>query len=193
MRKSALALLLTFSACNRTQDLKPAENAVSADSLLSEIKTLSSDEFEGRKPGSEGEKKTIAYMQQQFQALGLKPGNPDGTYLQKVPLAGITSKTQPDISVKGKKLSLVAKKDYIAVSSRYVPEVEVKNTPVVFVGYGVVAPEYGWDDYKDVDVKGKTILMLINDPAIPDPDRSFEAGRQDVQGRRDDLLRSLDL
>ena len=81
----------------------------------------------------------------------------------------------------------------MAFSPRYVPEVDVKDTPIVFVGYGVVAPEYGWDDYKDVDVKGKTILMLINDPAIPDPERSLEARRQNVQGPRHDLLRALDL
>src|SRR5580704_8009047 len=115
MRKTTLAFLLICGACsmNRQADLKTAENAVSADSLLSEIKTLSSDEFEGRKPGSEGEKKTIAYMQQQFQSIGLEPGNPDGTWLQKVPLAGIASKAQPDFSVKGKKLALRPKADYV--------------------------------------------------------------------------------
>jgi Zn-dependent M28 family amino/carboxypeptidase len=171
MKKPALTLLLILGSCaqNPQANLQPALDTINADSLLSEIKTLSSDEFEGRKPGSAGEQKTIAYMQQQFQQIGLKPGNPDGTWLQNVPLAGIDSKSQPDIEVKGRKLSLVDKKDYIALSSRYVPEVDVKDSGVIFVGYGVVAPEYGWDDYKDVDVKGKTILMLINDPAIPDP------------------------
>src|SRR6202012_2399026 len=98
--------------------------------LLSEIKTLSSDDFEGRKPGSEGEKKTVAYIQQQFQQMGLKPGNPDGTYLQKVPLAGIPSKPSPDISVKGRKLELASGKDYVAVSRRFLPEIDVKNSPV---------------------------------------------------------------
>jgi Zn-dependent M28 family amino/carboxypeptidase len=171
MRKNALAFLLVLGSCSQNQqsNLQPALDTIGAESMLSEIKTLSSDEFEGRKPGSAGERKTIAYMQQQFQQMGLKPGNPDGTYLQNVPLAGITSTPQTDISVKGRKLALTGKKDYIALSSRYVPEVDVKGSDIVFVGYGVVAPEYGWDDYKDVDVKGKTILMLVNDPAIPDP------------------------
>jgi Zn-dependent M28 family amino/carboxypeptidase len=170
MKKTGLTFLLVLSACSQNQqaNLQPALDSINAGSLLSEIKTLSSDDFEGRKPGSAGEQKSIDYMQQQFQQMGLKPGNPDGTWLQKVPLSGITSKPQPDISVKGKKLPLIANKDYIALSSRYVPQVNVKNSDIVFVGYGVVAPEYGWDDYKDVDVKGKTILMLINDPAIPD-------------------------
>jgi Zn-dependent M28 family amino/carboxypeptidase len=172
MKKTFVLLPLIFAAAC-TQDpqaaLQPALDSISADSLLSEIKVLSSDEYEGRKPASPGEAKTIAYMQQQFQQMGLKPGNPNGTYLQNVPLAGIISKPTVDISVKGKKLPLENLKDYIAVSQHYEPVVDVKNSGIVFVGYGVVAPEYGWDDYKDVDVKGKTILMLVNDPQIPDP------------------------
>src|ERR1700691_95042 len=137
MKITVLAFLLVICSCSPNQqiNLQPALDAISADSLLSEIKTLSSDEFEGRKPGSPGEVKTIAYMQQQFRQMGLKPGNPDGTYLQNVPLAGITSKSQPDIAVKGRKLALVDKKDYIALSSHYVPEVTVKDSGVVFVGY----------------------------------------------------------
>jgi Zn-dependent M28 family amino/carboxypeptidase len=193
MKKISLASLLFLASCAQTPqkaNLQPALDAIKPDSLLAEIKTLSSDDFEGRKPGSPGEVKTIAYMQQQFQQMGLKPGNPDGTYLQNVPLAGITSKSHPEIAVKGKKLSLVDKKDYIALSSRYVPQVDVKNSDIVFVGYGVVAPEYGWDDYKNVDVKGKTILMLINDPAIPDPadpskldDKMFKGAAMTYYGR----------
>jgi Zn-dependent M28 family amino/carboxypeptidase len=192
MKKIALCLLLVLSSCsrNRPSSLQPALESIDANSLLGEIKTLSSDDFEGRKPGSPGEQKTIAYMEQQFRQMGLKPGNPDGTYLQNVPLAGITSKTQPDITVNGKKLLLTSKKDYIALSSRYLPEVSVKDTGILFVGYGVVAPEYGWDDYKDVDVTGKTILMLINDPAIPDPndpskldDKMFKGKAMTYYGR----------
>jgi Zn-dependent M28 family amino/carboxypeptidase len=175
MKRTALSIALVISACSTapppgtTANLTPALDAVSADPLMSEIKTLSSDEFEGRKPASAGEEKTIAYLQQRFQQLGLKPGNPDGTYLQKVPLNGILSKPTVDFNVKGRKLPLVHKKDYIAISAHYAPETVVQDAPVVFVGYGVVAPEYGWDDYKDVDVKGKTILMLINDPPVTDP------------------------
>jgi Zn-dependent M28 family amino/carboxypeptidase len=192
MKKSVLVLLLVICSCsqNRQANLQPALDTINADSLLGEIKTLSSDDFEGRKPGSPGEVKSIAYMQQQFQQMGLKPGNPDGTYLQNVPLAGITSKPQAEIAVKGRKLPLIDKKDYIALSSRYAPEVVVKPSDIVFVGYGVVAPEYGWDDYKDVDVKGKTILMLINDPAIPDPadpskldDKMFKGKAMTYYGR----------
>lgn len=171
MKKYSLFALLFSAACSQSPraNLQPAFDAITADSLLNEIKVLSSDEFEGRKPGSAGEEKTIAYMQKEFQQIGLKPGNPDGTYLQNVPLAGIASRPTVDFTVKGRKLPLQNLKDYVAVSQHYEPQVDVKNSAIVFVGYGVVAPEYGWDDYKDVDVKGKTILMLINDPQIPDP------------------------
>lgn len=172
MKKTALLSgLIVLAACSRNPqaNLQSAGDAINAESLLTETKKLSSDEFEGRKPGSDGEQKTIAYLQGQFHQIGLQPGNPDGTYLQNVPLAGITSNPYLDIAVKGRKLALVEKKDYIALSGRYVPQVDVKGSDIVFVGYGVVAPEYGWDDYKDVDVKGKTILMLVNDPAVPDP------------------------
>ncbi|HWF07462.1 MAG TPA: M28 family peptidase [Bryobacteraceae bacterium] len=191
-RSSTLVIAAVLTACARDPqaNLKSAADSINADSLLNEIKKLSSDDFEGRKPGSDGDQKTIAWLQGQFHQIGLQPGNPDGTYLQSVPLAGITSKPHLDISARGRKLALVEKKDYIAVSSRYVPAVDVKGSDIVFVGHGVVAPEYGWDDYKDVDVKGKTILMLVNDPAIPDPkdptkldDQMFKGAAMTYYGR----------
>jgi Zn-dependent M28 family amino/carboxypeptidase len=186
------ASFLLLNGCSKSgpQDLSPALGSISPDSLLSEIKVLSSDEYEGRKPGSLGETKTIAYMQQQCEQAGLKPGNPDGTWLQNVPLAGITSKISPEITVNGKKLAIEDKKNFIAFSERYVPEVTIPATDIVFVGYGVVAPEYGWDDYKGLDVKGKTILMLVNDPAVPDPadpskldDKMFKGRAMTYYGR----------
>jgi Zn-dependent M28 family amino/carboxypeptidase len=184
-KKTVVSLLVLLASCsqNRQVNLQPALDTIAANSLLNEIKTLSSDEFEGRKPGSAGEDKTIAYMQQQFQQMGLKPGNPDGTFLQNVPLAGITSKPETSFTVKGKKLALEYKTSYIALSSRYVPDTVVKDSSVVFVGYGVVAPEYGWDDYKDVDVKGKTILMLVNDPQVPDSSDPTKLDEQMFKGR----------
>src|SRR5476649_1905045 len=110
MKNCCFLACLLLAACSRTPPLQPALDSINSASLLGEIKTLASDEFEGRKPGSAGEQKTIAYMQQEFQQMGLKPGNPNGTYLQNVPLAGITSKPQTNISVKGKHLDLVSKK-----------------------------------------------------------------------------------
>ncbi|MEY2494394.1 MAG: hypothetical protein QOJ45_886 [Verrucomicrobiota bacterium] len=148
---------------------KSALDAITAADLLKHIKVLASDEFEGRAPGSKGEELSVKYITEQFKTLGLKPGNPNGTYIQEVPLAGIISAPVASFSIGEKKMELKFPDDFVASSARLQNEVKAENTDVVFVGYGVVAPEYGWDDYKDVDVRGKTILMLINDPAIPDP------------------------
>ncbi len=148
---------------------KEAADAITAADLLKHIKVLASDEFEGRAPGSNGEELSVKYIYEQFKALGLKPGNPNGTYIQEVPLAGIKTAPVASFVVGGKKTELKFPDDYVASSARLQSEIKAENTDIVFVGYGVVAPEFGWDDYKDVDVRGKTILMLINDPAIPDP------------------------
>jgi Zn-dependent M28 family amino/carboxypeptidase len=147
---------------------KDAADAITAADLLKHIKVLASDEFEGRAPGSKGEELSVKYISEQFKALGLKPGNPNGSYTQEVPLAGIITAPTASFTVGDKKAELKFPDDYVASSARLQSEINAENTDVVFVGYGIVAPEYGWDDYKDVDVRGKTILMLINDPAIPD-------------------------
>ena len=164
-----VSVLLSCSALNPEARMQNALNAIGADTLLADIKTLSSDDFEGRKPGTEGETKAVAYMQDQFRKIGLKPGNPNGTFLQTVPLAGITSKPTADFTVGSKRVDAELKTDYVAESQRYTPDISVSESDIVFVGYGVSAPEYGWDDYKGADVKGKTVLMLVNDPQIPDP------------------------
>jgi Zn-dependent M28 family amino/carboxypeptidase len=150
-------------------EIKPALDSITSDDILKHIKTLSSDEFEGRGPGTKGEELSVGYITEQFKRLGLKPGNPDGTYVQKVPLMGFRAEPQLSITAGGKQLGYKFPDDYVAVSRHFEPQVDVNDSDVVFVGYGVVAPEYGWDDYKGVDVKGKTIVMLVNDPAVPDP------------------------
>lgn len=146
-----------------------ALKAISEQGLLANIKVLASDDFEGRAPGSEGERKTVAYLEQQFRQLGLKPGNPDGTYVQKVPMRGQVPSPTFSYTVAGKTVPLRFPDDYVAHSTAVQTQVAIPSSDIVFVGYGVQAPEYGWDDYKGVDVRGKTLLMLINDPAIPDP------------------------
>ena len=142
---------------------------ITAEALLEHIRVLSADEFGGRAPGSPGEELSVSYIAEQFKALGLLPGNPDGTYTQDVPLAGIAGSPTLTLNVRGQATALNYPTDFVAATARLVDEVTVEQSEIVFVGYGVVAPEYGWDDYKDVDVRGKTILMLINDPVIPDP------------------------
>ncbi|MBV9926401.1 MAG: M28 family peptidase [Acidobacteria bacterium] len=156
---------------------------VSGEEILRHIKVLASDEFEGRAPGSRGEELTVKYLTEQFQKLGLKPGNPDGTYVQSVPLVGQTASPSAHFMAGGKRIDLKSPDDYVAVTRRVVPEVSVEDSDVVFVGYGVVAPEYGWDDFKGVDVRGKTVVMLINDPPVPDPSDPSKLDEKTFKGR----------
>jgi Zn-dependent M28 family amino/carboxypeptidase len=146
-----------------------AAQAITTDGLLAHIKDLSADSMEGRAPGTPGEAKTVAYLTRQFQALGLAPGNPDGTWIQKVDLIGYTAHPTASVTAGGKRIVLRFPDDYVASSRHQRAETKIDNSDVVFVGYGVVAPEYGWDDYKGMDVRGKTILMLVNDPPVPAP------------------------
>jgi Zn-dependent M28 family amino/carboxypeptidase len=157
-----------FAADETALRLQPALEAITPDGLLAHIKVLASDEFEGRAPGTKGEELSVKYISDQFKKIGLKPGNPDGTYTQEVPLAGIKSEPRMSFTIGDKTIDLKYPDDFVASSARLQPEIKVDKSDVVFVGYGIVAPEYGWDDYKDVDVRGKTLVMLIGDPPIPD-------------------------
>ncbi|HEX6937970.1 MAG TPA: M28 family metallopeptidase [Longimicrobiales bacterium] len=166
---AALAAACGAGSQGGSADVAAAAEAITAESLLANIRTLSSDAFEGRAPGTPGEDSTVAFLTEQFRALGLQPGHPDGGWTQDVPLVGITTRTTASIRVGGRTVPLSFPENFVGVSKRVTPEVRVDGSDVVFVGYGVEAPEYGWDDYKGVDVAGKTIIMLINDPAVPDP------------------------
>lgn len=164
--------------------LAPALSSINADDLLRHIQVLASDDFEGRAPGTPGEDKTIGYLTNQFARLGLRPGNPDGTWVQDVPLVGLTT-AEPRFaySAGDRHITVALPTEGVIWTKRFVPQVKLDATDVVFVGYGVVAPEYGWDDYKGVDVRGKTILMLVNDPAVPDPDDPEKLDPRFFQGK----------
>lgn len=143
--------------------------SISSESILARTKILSSDEFEGRSPGSAGEENTVEYLVNQFKKIGLKPGNPDGTYVQDVPLVGITSNVDATFHAGSETITFQPMTEFTASSPQLREKLEVKASDIVFVGYGVVAPEYNWDDYKGIDVRGKTLLMLVNDPPVLDP------------------------
>jgi Zn-dependent M28 family amino/carboxypeptidase len=172
-----------FASDELAERLQPALEAITPDGLLAHIKVLASDEFEGRAPGSKGEELSVTYIADQFKKIGLKPGNPDGTYMQEVPLAGITSEPRMSFTVGDKTMDLKYADDFVASSARLQPEIKIDKSDVVFVGYGVVAPEYGWDDYKNVDVRGKTLLMLIGDPPVPDPKDSSKLDEKTFKGK----------
>jgi Zn-dependent M28 family amino/carboxypeptidase len=152
--------------------------------LLADTKTLSSDKFEGRAPGTRGEELTVTYLADQFQKVGLKPGNTDGTYFQKVPLVGITPTPAAMVFTKGNQShTLKWKDDVVAWTKHVAPSASLDNSELVFVGYGVVAPEFNWDDYKGLDVKGKTLVMLVNDPPVPDPSNPDELDPKTFGGK----------
>ena len=170
---AAALAAVAFVACAggdrvKHADLEPALNSITSDSMLAHIRTLASDAFEGRAPGTPGEDSTVAYLTAQYKSLGLAPGNPDGSYVQNVELIGYTGTATASLRISGKSVAMRPNADFIAVSRHDTTSVDVINSDVVFVGYGVEAPEYGWDDYKGEDVRGKTVLILVGDPPIPD-------------------------
>jgi Zn-dependent M28 family amino/carboxypeptidase len=179
-----LALAVTLGACSRP-DAVPAAALAAIDTatIATHIRVLAHDSLLGRKPGSVGEDKTIAYLEREFRALGLAPGNTDGSFIQKVPLVGITVRGTPSLTFAkgGTRKALRWRDDYVAWTKHVVPSVQI-NSELVFVGYGTEAPEFGWDDYKGVDVAGKTLVMLVNDPPLADTSK-FGGARMTYYGR----------
>ena len=178
MAMATAALLVAAAACGAGDEAADESGAmaaaiapgISAETLLAATGTLASDAFEGRAPGSEGEAKTIAFLTEQFSALGLAPGNPDGTWVQDVPLVGITPQPGGGLVVAGdgQIRTLEPAADYVAWTKRVVDEVAVEDAEIVFVGYGARAPEYDWDDFGDMDLRGRILLFLVNDPPLDD-------------------------
>jgi Zn-dependent M28 family amino/carboxypeptidase len=166
----------------------PAQAAprMSSVRLMDVIKVLSSDEFEGRAPATKGEELTTAYIEKKFKALGLAPGNPDGSYFQEVPMVGIAADPNAQLvftdETTEKQLTLRYGEDFVAWTKREQPEVSI-DSGLIFVGYGVVAPEYHWDDFKGVDVKGKVLVVLVNDPPVPDPHQPSQLDPNTFKGR----------
>src|SRR5690606_27483312 len=137
--------------------------AISAETLKEMTRVPSSDEFEGRAPGTPGEEKTLAYLVEKFQAAGLQPGNPIGpdgsaSWFQDVPLVEITAENYSPLTVTGKgaPLSFAHARDFVATTYRVVPRIDLADSELVFVGYGINAPEKGWNDYAGLDMRGKT-------------------------------------
>ncbi len=152
----------------RLKLLQPALDAIQADTLLGHIKKLASDEFEGREPGTPGEKLTVDYLVDQFRRSGAKPGNPDGTFVQTVPLVGFQTIPAIEIEAGGRTLPIKFLDDFVHDIPALRTKASVKNAGVVFAGHGIVAPEYGWDDFKGVNVRNKLVIVLRSEPSRPD-------------------------
>ncbi len=166
--------LALLGACQTSTQTLPK---VLEATLRAHVRTLASDEFEGRKPFTSGEEKTVNYLKTQFQQLGLEPGNGRG-FFQQVPLVELDAQPAEVLALTGEKngTTLYLGKDYVAYSARVNAMNTLRNSEVVFAGYGIVAPEYGWDDYKGLDVKGKTVIVLVNDPGFGSADSTLFKG-----------------
>jgi Zn-dependent M28 family amino/carboxypeptidase len=156
-------------------------NAIGQEALRSHIKILSSDAFGGRAPATEGEKRTLDYLTAELSAAGFSPGNGD-SFLQRVDLMQITADPAMTLSIGNEQFEY--KKGMVAGSKREVSKVSLDDSDIVFVGYGVNAPEYEWNDYANIDLKGKTVIVLVNDPGFANPQGSaFEGSTMTYYGR----------
>lgn len=165
-----VALLFWLAACSRDPLVGPPP---AMEDYERHLATLASDEFEGRKPGTAGERKTLDYLEAEFRALGLKPGNAD-SFRQAVPFVEITPAS--DASLALGKTQLEYGRDMVIWTKRLVTESALVDSPLVFVGYGIVAPEYDWNDYAGLDMRGKTAVILINDPGFATQDPNLFRG-----------------
>ncbi|MEQ9582746.1 MAG: M28 family metallopeptidase [Arenibacter sp.] len=172
-------VLILFISCEN--DKKNTANLVevSQTTIGNHIERLSSDEFMGRKPFTEGEVKTVTYLKEEFEKLGLLPGN-GNSYFQEVPMVEITGTPSDNMVISGKNgsLHLDVLKDFVATTNKVSTNVGLDKSELVFAGYGIVAPEYGWNDYEGIDWKGKTPVVLINDPGFKSGDSTLFKGNE---------------
>ena len=200
MRSSLLLLCAGTAllvACNREQPADTASTTspdaghafkaeIDADDFRVMVETLSSDDFEGRAPGSPGGEKTVEYIKAQYERIGLEPGGENGTFYQTVPMVETTADeaTVLRLDSNGNARDLAFGADFVIGTRTGKPEINVRDSELVFVGYGVNAPEQGWNDYAGLDVKGKTVVMFVNDPGFHAKDASlFEGNRMTYYGR----------
>lgn len=170
-----LLIILSFSSCNiDNKRIAPALNSITAEDMKKQISVIASDDFLGRAPSTTGEEKTINYLAGQFKQLGLVPAN-NGSYFQEVSLLKLTADKSMKLDIIGakSKVSLLSSGDFIGSTPQVTDLVSIDNSDIVFVGYGINSPEYNWNDYAGTNVKGKTVLMLVNDLVMPLPTPRF--------------------
>ena len=185
-----LVLTATVAASAALVSLAPRPRsrsfpAIDGNAVLEHTKVLASDAFEGRAPGTKGEDLTVAYLAEQLRKIGLQPGNPDGSWVQKIPLVGTTVQGSPALTFRkgATERRLAWRDDYVAWTKRVAERVGLDASDLVFVGYGVQAPEFRWDDFKGVDLRGKTMVVLVGDPPVPDPAKPGELDPRTFGGK----------
>ncbi|MCH7474639.1 MAG: M28 family peptidase [Gemmatimonadetes bacterium] len=176
LRITIVLTSLSVLGCGDTY-LAPALRVIDEEGLREHIQTLASDEFEGRAPSSHGEELTIRYLADAFQQMGLQPGNGD-SYFQDVPLVETVVPNNPALTIRGRGATteLAFGTEFVGWTKRVVDRARLANSPLVFVGYGVVAPEYDWNDYEGVNVRGSTVVILVNDPGFATQDEALFNG-----------------
>ncbi|TAJ08178.1 M28 family peptidase [Marinilabiliaceae bacterium JC017] len=173
-----LSVFLAAVGCqNQERQLQKAEAVISEANMTAYVQELASDAYQGRKPFTEGETKTLDYLTKTYQSLGLEPANGD-SYLQEVPLVKVTVKIEEPLSLQLPNASLEMNyvDDFITFSRRLQENIELDASEMVFAGFGIVAPEYNWNDYQGLDVKGKTAVVLVNDPGLESGNEDFFTG-----------------
>jgi Zn-dependent M28 family amino/carboxypeptidase len=172
-----LALAILTASCN--SGYRKAEGTINAEDMTRIVKEFASDEFQGRKPFTIGEEKAVEFLIREYKRVGLEPAN-NGSYIQEVPMVEITD--VPDkrmkINMWNASIELNHKDDFVAFSKQLVDEIKIRNSEMIFAGYGIVAPEYNWNDYAGIDVKGKIVVVLVNDPGFGTDDKSFFKGNE---------------
>jgi len=198
MKKIIFLIPLFLTACSQesvkqdmsslTQDERAGIEAISVEALTEHVKILASDEFEGRGPGTRGEELTVDYLINEFKAAGLKPGNGD-SYTQAVPLTSVEAVNKPSLTIQspsGQDMTLDYTKQQVIWTRHQTESVSIDDSELVFVGYGINAPEQNWNDYADIDVAGKTVVMLVNDPGYATQDDDlFNGNSMTYYGRWD--------
>jgi Zn-dependent M28 family amino/carboxypeptidase len=188
---SLLPVLLLLAACGRDAPTPPASPgeppasapahafspAITAADYAEHLRTLASDAFEGRAPGTRGERLTTAYLSEQFARIGLEPGY-RGEWFQPVPMVEITRNEESPLVLRqgDEEVVLQPNREVVIGSTRPVDRIGIQDSPLVFVGYGIVAPEYDWNDYQGIDVTGKTVVVLVNDPGFATQDPALFRG-----------------
>ncbi len=194
-RRAALAAVITLAAAcgggsGDEERTRPAEQAtagaeaatavgaIDAADFAEHVQVLASDGFQGRAPGGEGERNTVDYLTAEFRAAGLQPANGD-SYLQGVPLVSVTAEEVAPLTIEGGKESLTFRyqQDMMVWTKRYRESASLTDSDMVYVGYGIVAPEYNWNDYEGLDVEGRTVVILVNDPGFATGDTELFNGR----------------
>ncbi|HEX8623019.1 MAG TPA: M28 family metallopeptidase [Allosphingosinicella sp.] len=179
MRSLLLVLLFLATACASAPTTRPSPARIDPVRMSNMVRTLASDEYEGRAPGTAGEAKTIAYISEQFRLAGLEPAGENGGWTQKVPLVRTQLAKDGSVSVAatGGRIALRVPGDVYLSTVRETDRARIDGAPMVFVGYGVTAPERQWDDFKGADLQGKVAVFLVNDPDFEAPAGDPVAGR----------------